>query len=513
MYLPQFHRVPENDEWWGEGFTEWTTVKTAERLFNGHNQPREPLNDNYYDLMEKETMEWQAELATRYGIYGFCFYHYYFKDGRKVLEKPVENLLRWKDINIHYCFCWANETWARTWSNISGANTWTEKFETHDGGSGILLEQDYGNEKEWKKHFEYLLPFFLDKRYLKINNKPIFIFYKSENISVFRDMLCFWNKLAMDKGFSGIYSIAVNSFEHREVDAVLLHGPSAYETPKIIGESVQEEWKEQVRCIDYEAVWKNAISCHIVGNEKIYYGGFVDYDDTPRRGKLGSFFKNANPVAFEKYMYMLAVKNLALKNEFLFVNAWNEWGEGNYIEPDKKNEYAYLEALKRIEKRCNAEDFDVENEWNQISSYMNVEEVSKKERELIREVKRYQKCYYLLDRWMLLKEKNIGLEKYFKAKHFDRIAIYGFAAIGKHLFEELRQSSVQILCAIDRRVGLKYPGINIIASFEMEYFLDVDLIVVTVVQDAELIAQELRKKLSKSVVTLENIIFDGIFKF
>lgn len=161
----------------GEGFTEWTTVRGAASLFEGHKQPIKPLNNHYYNLLEKETMEWQTALMKKYGIDGQCFYHYYFKDGRQILEKPAENLLKWKDIDMPFCFCWANQTWARTWSNIRG-NSWADKFEKkgNAGDDGILIEQHYGREKEWKAHFEYLLPFFQDERYIKLNGSPVFIF-------------------------------------------------------------------------------------------------------------------------------------------------------------------------------------------------------------------------------------------------------------------------------------------------------------------------------------------------
>ncbi len=129
FYLPQFHQVKENDAWWGEGFTEWMAVRRAKTLFPEHNQPRRPLNDNYYDLTDKKTMEWQANLAKKYCVDGFCFYHYYFKDGRKSLEKPAENLLSWTDVDMPFCFCWANESWARSWGGVSGANPWADKFE------------------------------------------------------------------------------------------------------------------------------------------------------------------------------------------------------------------------------------------------------------------------------------------------------------------------------------------------------------------------------------------------
>ena len=179
MYLPQFHRTKENDEWWGEGFTEWTTVKSAEKFHQSQYQPRVPLNCNYYSLLEKSTMIWQADLMKQYGVDGQCFYHYWFKDGRQILEKPAQNLLQWKEIDIPFCFCWANESWARTWSRIGDKNPWANIFEREErNGSGILLEQKYGEEEQWKRHFEYLLPFFKDERYIKIENRPVFLIYK-----------------------------------------------------------------------------------------------------------------------------------------------------------------------------------------------------------------------------------------------------------------------------------------------------------------------------------------------
>ena len=172
MFLPQFHRVKENDEWWGEGYTDWMAVKNAQKLFDEHYQPREPLQENYYDLLDKKTFEWQAGLMHKYDIDGLCFYHYYFKDGKKILEKPAENLLQWKDVDMPFCFCWDNTPWARTWSTIGEKAIWSDKYEKKydQEGNGILLEQSYGGEKEWREHFQYLLPFFKDNRYLKKKN-------------------------------------------------------------------------------------------------------------------------------------------------------------------------------------------------------------------------------------------------------------------------------------------------------------------------------------------------------
>lgn len=507
VYLPQFHRLPENDRWWGDGFTEWTAVRAADKLFEGHNQKREPLNDNYYNLLEKKTLIWQADLAREYGINGFCFFHYYFKDGKKILEKPAENLLKWKEIETNFCFCWANETWARTWSGLEAKNAWSEKFENKAGNdSGILLKQEYGKEEDWKEHFEYLLPFFLDERYIKIDNQPVFIIYKPDDISALDSMIRYWNELALEEGLAGIYSIGTNSFEHKELSAVLLQGPGAYKDIKIVGESVKIERINQVACVEYEKVWKNAVRCNVPEEYKVYYGGFVDFDDTPRRGKAGWFMRGVSPEIFERYAYQLAVKNLAKGNEFFFINAWNEWGEGNYLEPDKKNKYAYLEALKRISDRCNSADIDLEVEWNCIMQQesSNWDEKGREEN-LLCEVKRYQRCYQLLNRWLCLKEKNLGLIEYFIKRNLKKIVIYGFAAMGKHLYEELKDASIKIVCAIDRRPELKHQQLKIIDPGDA--IPECDAIVVTVIQEEKEVVKRLQFRTDRLVITLWDVVY------
>ncbi|HEM5166089.1 TPA: glycoside hydrolase family 99-like domain-containing protein, partial [Streptococcus suis] len=201
FYLPQFHAIPENDEWWGEGFTEWTNMKAATPLFEGHLQPRIPLDNNYYNLLDEKTMEWQVELAKKYGLYGFCFYHYWF-NGHMLLEKPMEMMLNNPNINFPYMICWANEPWTNAWKA--------------DGNEKTLIAQHYGREKEWKQHFEYLLQFFKDKNYIVENNKPMLLIYRPEIIECLNEMLDYWNELAIEAGFSGI------DFAYQQVSYYLL---------------------------------------------------------------------------------------------------------------------------------------------------------------------------------------------------------------------------------------------------------------------------------------------------
>lgn len=192
-YLPQFHCIPENDEWWGKGFTEWTNVKKAKALFYNHKQPKKPLNDNYYSLDNIETLEWQSKLLNDYKIDGLIFYHYYFC-GKKLLEKPAEMLLKNKNIKIEFFFCWANHSWFRSW----------------EGSKKLLLEQKYGREKEWDEHFEYLLDFFKDSRYQKRDNKPIFMIHKSE-FKEKKEMFDYFDKKCKENGFDGI--CVIETFE------------------------------------------------------------------------------------------------------------------------------------------------------------------------------------------------------------------------------------------------------------------------------------------------------------
>lgn len=187
FYLPQFHDIPENDEWWGKGFTEWVNVKKAQPLYKGHEQPRIPMNENYYNLLDDNVKIWQANIAKEYGIYGFCYYHYWF-GGKLLLEKPMEQMLKNPKVDIPFCISWANEPWTKAWVNESK----------------VLIPQFYGGKKEWKEHFDYLLPFFKDNRYIKEDNKPLFIIYRAEVIDCLNDMLDYWTELAQQNGFSGM---------------------------------------------------------------------------------------------------------------------------------------------------------------------------------------------------------------------------------------------------------------------------------------------------------------------
>lgn len=365
FYLPQFHPIPENDEAHGQGFTEWTNVKKALPLYEGHNQPRIPYNDNYYSLLDKEVMIAQTKLAKEYGIYGFCYYHYWFKNGKKLLEKPVEMMLENKDIDIPFCLSWANENWTHRW----------------DGGNHeIIVEQDYDDLEDLEKHVDYLCQFFADDRYIFVDEKPLLLIYRPElipNLSKtmkiirqraqrngFKDLeiivqfpkfLLNNHQLDLFDGFAEfqpIYEIHMEKHENRSpmfqfVKTMMLKVGARNLVQKLetIGEKKAHN-KALLDRRDYEKTWQGIIN-RPVKNEKMIAGAFVDWDNTARN-KNGRVFDGASPEKFGKYMKKLIQKVQSdYKSDIIFINAWNEWAEGAYLEPDKKNGYSYLESLKK----------------------------------------------------------------------------------------------------------------------------------------------------------------------
>lgn len=360
-YLPQFHEIPENNMWWGEGFTEWVNVKKAEKYHEKQYQPRIPLNHNYYNLLDVETMKWQVNLAKEYGIYGFCMHHYWF-DGKLLLQKPVELYLEHKELDLPYALCWANEHWTNAWS---------------DGTSKILIEQRYGGEKEWEEHFNYFLPFFYDDRYIKIDNKPLLVIYRPELIECIEEMLDFWNQLALRNNLSGITfackgaddSGFINKTGYNKFDFNIDYQPGKVFTKytadnhpvrlkiqKIVSKYLSRIFKvdfwrlsvKKLKIYSYDNIWEEIIKQKPI-DDKAIAGAFVDWDCTPRKGYKGSFVQGATPEKFRHY-FLQQVKNVEenYKNKIIFIFAWNEWAECGYLEPDERYGYKYLQAIHDV---------------------------------------------------------------------------------------------------------------------------------------------------------------------
>lgn len=346
-YLPQFHCIPENDKYWGKGFTDWVSCKQAKPLFEGHLQPKVPLDNNYYSLDNPESVKWQIDLANKYDVYGFGIYHYWFHSGLNLLTKPVEIILNHPEYNINYFFIWDNNSWRKTWSALTGGASWNGKDEDHK--TETMAELRYGDESEWKAHFEFLLPFFKDTRYIKQDGKPIFAIFKTyQTFDVLEKMEKYWNKLAIENGFKGIQLISRADYKQPQFEKSFVYTPFAATTiPDYISfkaRSIIE--KDKVKKFSYDKMWKNILKRSVQLRPNTILSGFVNFDDTPRRGNNGKVVVGATPEKFNYYLRQLLKIADDKGQDFIMLTAWNEWGEGCYLEPDEVNKYQYLEALK-----------------------------------------------------------------------------------------------------------------------------------------------------------------------
>ncbi|WP_051608638.1 glycoside hydrolase family 99-like domain-containing protein [Selenomonas sp. FC4001] len=489
MYLPQFHEVVENSEWWGNGFTDWVSAKEARPLFEGHYQPRVPLNHYYYDLTDKETLKWQADLMRKYSVDGLCIYHYWFKDGRKILEQPVENLLQWKDIDMPFCFCWANETWARSWSNIKKKNVWTNKNEVRNCSdeNGILLEQAYGDEDAWREHLEYLIPFFKDSRYIKVENKPLLVIYKSDDIECINEMLKYWKKEIVKYGIDGIYVVGANcnALAGESIDAETNFEPSSG-----IQIAKRKQEYDGIAYYEYKDIWENILQ-EGPRAKKTFFGGFVGYDDTPRHGNKGFLVKGSTPELFGEYLVELMAKNAAYNNDIVFLNAWNEWGEGMYLEPDERYGTKFLEAITYAKSKY------VEYIPKYKGKYEN-----KYVTTLRRKGEKFEKYFKIMDSWMTLWEKNGTISDNLIKMDIHSILIYGYGPLGRHLLCDLRGTEIKVLGIVDKRKNVLSADAAI--YIPTEELPKCDAIVVT----ASYFMREIKKQLGNShrLLSIEDVI-------
>lgn len=351
FYLPQYHPTTDNDKWWGKGFTEWTNVGKAKPLFKGHYQPRVPADLGYYDLRLSEVREQQADLAKEAGIYGFCYYHYWFGNGKQELELPFNEVLRLGKPDFPFCLCWANESWH-------------SKFWDKDGSikKKMLIEQTYPGKEDHISHFNTLLPAFKDDRYIKINGKPLFTIYKALEFTDIENFIKLWQKLAQENGFPGIYFIAQNPFNNtqEQVKKLLALGFDAINTiglwdARKANVSIFVRIRARITSIitglpfarKYEDIYSKFIS-DIDSNENVYPTLIPNWDHTPRSGAAGYVLLGSTPNLFRKHIKQVfeVIKNKKTDNQIIFLKSWNEWGEGNYMEPDLKFGKGYIEVLK-----------------------------------------------------------------------------------------------------------------------------------------------------------------------
>jgi hypothetical protein len=346
FYLPQFHPIPENDEWWGEGFTEWTNVAKAEPLFSGHYQPHVPAELGYYDLRDESARVEQAKLAEQYGIEGFCYYHYWF-NGRRLLEHPLQELLASGTPDFPFCLCWANESWTRRW----------------DGNDReILMKQEYSEEDDIR-HIRALLPVFEDKRYIRIDGKPVFLVYRTESMPNPARTAELWRDEARKAGIGEIYLCRVESFakgDPHEInfDAAVEFAPDwANKGVELKGGSsvfsdIDEDLTEiceQNHIQTYQSL-VDAMRVKQTPDFKWFRCVTPAWDNWARRHEGAAIFLDSTPEKYQSWLTHTVIdanNRLAGDERMVFVNAWNEWAEGNHLEPDQKFGHAYLEATQK----------------------------------------------------------------------------------------------------------------------------------------------------------------------
>jgi hypothetical protein len=345
FYLPQFHPIPENDAWWGKGFTEWTNVGKAKPLFWGHYQPRVPADLGYYDLRVPETREAQAELAKEAGISAFCYWHYWFGNGKRLLERPFSEVLQSGKPDFPFCLAWANESW--------------KNFDGDLGNRKILIEQLYPGIEDYTHHFYTVLPAFRDKRYVRVNDKPLFMIYKPIDNSEISSFIDVWRNLATKNGLPGIFFVGhcfndkEKIFDYRKLglDAINTLGMDSYAKQRnIIIKNINRIYRALFRkpfIVSYRKASKYFFDQTIDGQDDIIPTIITGWDHTPRSGWRGSVMINTTPTFFSGHASNV-IENCNKKLNIIFLKSWNEWAEGNYIEPDLKWGNAYIEALSSI---------------------------------------------------------------------------------------------------------------------------------------------------------------------
>lgn len=353
LYLPQFHPIPENDKWWGKGFTEWTNVGKAKPLFKGHYQPRVPADLGYYDLRVPETRQAQADMARMYGIEGFIYWHYWFGNGKRLLERPFNEVLQSGRPNFPFALAWANETWKGFDHGLKNRN--------------VLIEQLYPGDRDYINHFYTLLPAFLDERYIKVDGKPLFMVYKPHQLPDANLFINLWQKLARDNGLPGIYFVAHHQsrFEHNfqteqeSKDEMIKKGFDAinYVRLKAFFEQrnlIQKLWGRFNRIIRKVPLVYSYRTCSkyftnsIDSTSNVIPTIIPGWDHSPRSGREAFVLTGTTPKLFQSHVRGVfdKIKNKDEEHRLVILKSWNEWAEGNYMEPDLRWGNSFLEVLK-----------------------------------------------------------------------------------------------------------------------------------------------------------------------
>ena len=348
FYLPQFHPIPENDKWWGRGFTEWTNVAKARPLFPGHYQPHVPADLGFYDLRLSDVREDQARLARDYGISGFCYYHYWF-NGKRLLERPFNEVLATGRPDFPFCLCWANEDWTRIWDGLD---------------KNTLISQNY-LESDDHEHIRWLAGAFQDRRYIRIRGKPLFLIYRASMLPDSLRTTSIWREEARRMGVGELYLCKVESFSNEHGDPNVSGFDAAVEFQPDwgnLGVPLRRDgfwyFARKLR-LSNDAYWANRIYAYSSVVERMLQKNCPSYkrfpcvtpswDNTPRRRNNAVVLKDSSPKVYGQWLKAVIDKFARPSEEenLVFINAWNEWGEGNHLEPDLKHGHGYLEATRQ----------------------------------------------------------------------------------------------------------------------------------------------------------------------
>jgi lipopolysaccharide biosynthesis protein len=346
FYLPQFHPTPENDRWWGPGFTEWHNVVQARPQYRGHQQPMLPADLGFYDLRLADTREAQARLARDAGLMGFCMYHYWF-NGRRPLGEVLDRVLTTDSPDFPFSLCWANEPWTRSWTGRTGE---------------VLLEQRYGDD-DHRRHIDWLLKVFQDRRYITVDGRPLLLVYRGTSIPNSRRTTESWRRRAKAAGFPDLYLVRVESFRGEAGDPEALGFDAAVEfqpawdalrppRQRPLASRVAHRLGDRLGTPTSVRIFDYGDMAHLMESRPQpaytrFPGVTPRWDNTPRRGSTATVFDGATPDRYRRWLMSAAERARQQDPSLLFVNAWNEWAEGAYLEPCRRMGHDYLEATRQ----------------------------------------------------------------------------------------------------------------------------------------------------------------------
>lgn len=364
FYLPQFHPIPENDAWWGKGFTEWTNVAKARPMFRGHRQPRLPADLGFYDLRLPETREKQAELARSAGVEAFCYWHYWWGHGKRIIERPFEEVLDSGKPDFPFCLAWANQSWTGIW---------------HGNPGSILMKQEYPGLADEELHFRWAQRAFEDSRYLRVDGKPVFVIFAPHDMPSTEAFCDHWRDLARKAGYPGLFLVAISNIYSAGIDryhnpilkpfdAITQLVPQDYlETIALVtkhrdlGRRLRElnlgrklnEFKPRALQRPTRVRFEDVVAHALEGmprDERFLPSVLPGWDNTPRSSQRGVVFEGGSPELFEVLLKKAVnhVSSYSREHRIVFLKAWNEWAEGNYVEPDAHDGHAYLDAIRSV---------------------------------------------------------------------------------------------------------------------------------------------------------------------